>query len=121
MINPSCALSSQKSLFKVCKTESITPRFKSTRAYSPYSASSSKIIDNKNTNAVVEAEKIPRPLNSFMIFRLEKQREIVEKCPGANHRDISKIISKWWKELSKPDKEWYIAEAEKRKIEHKAL
>lgn len=125
MINPSFTLSSQKSLFKICKAESIIPRFKSTRAYSPYSASSSssssKIIDNKNTNAVVETEKIPRPLNSFMIFRLEKQREIVEKCPGANHRDISKIISKWWKELSKPDKEWYVAEAEKRKIEHKAL
>jgi hypothetical protein len=71
------------------------------------------------TNA--KPAKIPRPLNSFMIFRLEKQREIVDQCPGANHRDISKIISKWWKELSAEDKQKYVAEADKVKMEHRLL
>ncbi|KAI8061511.1 high mobility group box domain-containing protein, partial [Gilbertella persicaria] len=65
--------------------------------------------------------KIPRPLNCFMVFRLEKQREIVRRCPGANHRDISKIISKWWKELSAEDKKPYIAEADRRKIKHREM
>ncbi|KAI9484189.1 MAG: high mobility group box domain-containing protein [Benjaminiella poitrasii] len=67
------------------------------------------------------ANKIPRPMNSFMIFRLEKQREISDKCPGANHRDISKIVSKWWKELSEKDKQRYVFEADKLKLEHKKM
>jgi hypothetical protein len=56
-----------------------------------------------------------------MTYRLEKQREIVERCPGANHRDISKIIAKWWKELPAEEKEPYRIKAEKAKIEHKKL
>lgn len=63
--------------------------------------------------------KIPRPLNSFMIYRLEKQKEILDQCPGANHRDISKIVSKWWNELSDKEKQPYILKADKLKIEHR--
>lgn len=68
-----------------------------------------------------EPTKIPRPLNSFMIFRLEKQREIVGQCPGANHRDMSKIISKWWRELVPEKKQIYIDQAEHHRSEHKRL
>lgn len=57
-------------------------------------------------------------MNCFMTYRLEKQREIVEKCPGANHRDISKIIAKWWKEMTPAEKEPYRLQAEKSKAEH---
>ncbi|CEP10159.1 hypothetical protein [Parasitella parasitica] len=117
MFNASSSLSSQSSVFRLNKPKSASPRFSSAKAYAPYSLSPSPSVANNTA----EVEKIPRPLNSFMIFRLEKQREIVDKCPGANHRDISKIISKWWKELPKNDKDWYVAEAEKRKAEHKAL
>ncbi|KAI8386960.1 SRY-box containing transcription factor 32, partial [Blakeslea trispora] len=60
-----------------------------------------------------------RPLNSFMIFRQKKQREIAQQCPGASHRDMSKIISKWWRELSMAEKQIYIDQAEKAKQEHK--
>lgn len=106
------------------KFDSFSPQFKATSPFSSSSSSSSlssSPLVESVAPAPAEVEKIPRPLNSFMIFRLEKQRDIVEKCPGANHRDISKIISKWWKELGKSEKQWYIAEAEKRKLEHKAL
>ena len=65
--------------------------------------------------------KIPRPLNSFMIFRLQSQKEIVRQCPGANHRDISKIISKWWKELSAKEKQSYKDQADRLKVEHRQM
>lgn len=74
-----------------------------------------------NTNLKSKAPKVPRPMNCFMTYRLEKQREIVERCPGANHRDISKIIAKWWKELPTEEKEPYRIKAEKAKMEHKKL
>ncbi|KAI8974655.1 hypothetical protein BDB01DRAFT_385705 [Pilobolus umbonatus] len=65
-----------------------------------------------------EEAKVPRPLNCFMLFRLDKQKEIVKVCPGANHRDISKIISKWWKEITPEVREFYQLKAMVAKREH---
>lgn len=64
---------------------------------------------------------IPRPLNCFLMYRLEKQKEIVAKCVGANHRDISKIIAKWWKEASEEEKEPFRNKANIAKQEHRKL
>ena len=60
-------------------------------------------------------------MNSFMIYRLEKQQEIVKECPGANHRDISKVIAKWWKEMADEEKEHYRQKAELARQEHHRL
>ncbi|KAG1444735.1 hypothetical protein G6F56_010173 [Rhizopus delemar] len=56
-----------------------------------------------------------------MIYRLEKQREIVKECSGANHRDISKIIAKWWKEMTDEEKSPYRREAWIAKERHRIL
>ncbi|GAA5797192.1 hypothetical protein HPULCUR_002571 [Helicostylum pulchrum] len=64
------------------------------------------------------AKKVPRPLNCFMTYRLEKQRDILQQCPGTNHRDISKITAKWWKEMSAAEKEPYRLKAYNAKFEH---
>lgn len=63
-------------------------------------------------------KKVPRPLNCFMTYRLEKQREILLQCPGTNHREISKITAKWWKEMSAAEKEPYRFRALKAKLDH---
>ncbi|KAI7876482.1 high mobility group box domain-containing protein, partial [Mucor mucedo] len=64
------------------------------------------------------AAKIPRPMNCFMTFRVEKQREILSQCPGANHRDISKIVAKWWRDIPDDKKEPYRVKAAIAKIKH---
>ncbi|KAI8079024.1 high mobility group box domain-containing protein, partial [Gilbertella persicaria] len=61
---------------------------------------------------------IPRPLNCFLLYRLEKQKEIVAKCTGANHRDISKIISNWWNNATEEEKKPFIEKARLAKQEH---
>lgn len=63
-------------------------------------------------------QSIPRPMNCFLLYRLEKQREIVNKCNGANHRDISKIVAKWWNEASEEEKRPYREKADILKKEH---
>ncbi|KAI9483444.1 MAG: hypothetical protein EXX96DRAFT_142369 [Benjaminiella poitrasii] len=63
----------------------------------------------------------PRPLNCFLLYRLEKQKEIVAKCAGANHRDISKIIAKWWKEASDEEKKYYREKSRIAKMEHSKI
>ncbi|KAI9303369.1 SRY-box containing transcription factor 7, partial [Cunninghamella echinulata] len=66
-------------------------------------------------------QKIPRPMNCFLLYRHDKQKEILTQCPGANHRDISKIIAKWWKEATIQEKAPYVERARKAKVEHSRL
>ncbi|KAI8884209.1 high mobility group box, partial [Backusella circina FSU 941] len=63
----------------------------------------------------------PRPLNCFLLYRIDKQRDILAKCEGANHRDISKIIAKWWKEATDEEKAPYVKKAQEEKRKHAKL
>lgn len=73
------------------------------------------------SNNTTDQSTIPRPLNCFLMYRLEKQKEIVAKCAGANHRDISKIIAKWWQEASEEEKRPFRERARIAKMEHRQL
>lgn len=79
-------------------------------------------INNKKTNQQQQQQfQIPRPLNCFLMYRLEKQKEIVAKCPTANHRDISKIIAKWWQEATEEEKKPFRERARLAKKEHNEM
>ncbi|KAI8096255.1 uncharacterized protein BX664DRAFT_323478 [Halteromyces radiatus] len=62
----------------------------------------------------------PRPLNCFLVYRKEKQQQIAELCKGANHRLISKIVAKWWKQIDPKSKQLYMDVAKKAKDDHSA-
>ncbi|KAI7857681.1 hypothetical protein BDC45DRAFT_578115 [Circinella umbellata] len=66
-----------------------------------------------------DPNRVPRPMNCFLAYRLEKQKQIASICPGTNHREISKIVAKWWSEESDEEKEKYRLIAEKDKQLHK--
>lgn len=63
----------------------------------------------------VDPNHIPRPINSFMFYRLEKQALIRKFCPTANHRVISKMVAKWWHSLSSSQKASYVEQAQNAK------
>lgn len=65
-----------------------------------------------------DPSSIPRPLNCFLTYRLAKQKIITKLCPGANHRDISKVIAKWWHEEPKSVKDEYRELARLEKVAH---
>ena len=66
-----------------------------------------------------DPSRVPRPMNCFLAYRLEKQKQIASICPGTNHREISKIVAKWWSGESDEEKEKYRLIAEKDKRLHK--
>ncbi|CEG78913.1 hypothetical protein RMATCC62417_13449 [Rhizopus microsporus] len=61
---------------------------------------------------------IPRPMNSFLSYRTEMQAVIRKHCPLANHREISKVVAKWWHEASDEEKQVFRNKAEIAKDEH---
>ncbi|SAL95306.1 hypothetical protein [Absidia glauca] len=56
-----------------------------------------------------------------MAFRLDKYPQVVSKSMCLNHRDVSKVISKWWKEASETEKAPYYKIAAKAKEDHKRM
>lgn len=83
----------------------------------------SSILTKMDISSIISdsTKKVPRPLNCFMTYRLEKQQEILQRCPGTNHRDISKITAKWWKEMTAAEKEPYRLSAHSAKLEHEKM
>ncbi|KAF7728427.1 hypothetical protein EC973_006105 [Apophysomyces ossiformis] len=65
-----------------------------------------------------ERSKVKRPPNCFILFRKDMQKKIVALCPGANHRDISTVCAKYWREMTEEDKTVYKKMAEDVKQEH---
>ncbi|KAI9028948.1 hypothetical protein CLU79DRAFT_736821 [Phycomyces nitens] len=65
-----------------------------------------------------DPNRVPRPMNCFLVYRCEKQKEITAFCPGANHRDISKVVAKWWREAPASEKELYRNLAKEAKKQH---
>lgn len=63
---------------------------------------------------------IPRPVNCFLAYRLDKQKQIGERYPNhtMNHRDISKLVAKWWHQEPQYIKDLYIEKAKQAKQEH---
>ncbi|CAO3700886.1 unnamed protein product [Rhizopus stolonifer] len=49
------------------------------------------------------------------------QKEILKQCPGANHRDLSKIIAKRWREATDFEKEPFRIKSRIAKQEHSRM
>ncbi|KAH7925775.1 hypothetical protein BV22DRAFT_406588 [Leucogyrophana mollusca] len=68
------------------------------------------------------AGHIPRPRNAFILFRCDfvQQRKIPQAVEN-DHRNLSRIAGKLWREMSKEDKQPWIELALKEKERHAAL
>lgn len=78
-------------------------------------------INNSKRISSSQKSAIPRPLNSFMIFRMEHQASVSKEYPGSAHQEISKKLSKKWRGLTLEEREVYDKKALAAKEEHKLL
>ncbi|KAL1919249.1 uncharacterized protein VTP21DRAFT_1941 [Calcarisporiella thermophila] len=97
---------------------SITPLLCSAPSISQSGAPSLTTPTSRLTN-IRNGKKIPRPRNSFIIYRQERQREINNVYAGISNNDISKIVGELWSLESDEVKEAYRALAEEEKRLHK--
>ncbi|KAJ9061767.1 hypothetical protein DSO57_1015141 [Entomophthora muscae] len=75
-------------------------------------------IGNKKTRS---KNAIPRPKNSFMVYRQEKQEEIISKNGRINNTLISEIAGYMWRTEDEEVKKAYRDKAEIGKREHRLL
>jgi len=72
-----------------------------------------------NLQPIVQQEKIKRPMNSFMLYRRDKQHEIANNNPGTNFRQVNKIAGEAWKHEAPEIKEAYARNAFEVQLAHK--
>ncbi|PVU94406.1 hypothetical protein BB561_002563 [Smittium simulii] len=68
-----------------------------------------------------KAKRTPRPPNSFILYRKDKQEDVIKTNLGVSNKEISIIIGKMWKSESPETKEKYKNLAENEKNKHKKL
>ncbi|PVU91441.1 hypothetical protein BB559_004131 [Furculomyces boomerangus] len=68
---------------------------------------------------MTKEKRTPRPPNAFIIYRKEKQADVLKKNQGVSNKEISKIIGKMWREESQEVKDTYKGKAEVEKNNHK--
>ncbi|GAA5807749.1 hypothetical protein MFLAVUS_001126 [Mucor flavus] len=63
-------------------------------------------------------EKVKRPPNAYLLFNRDMRRQLKDVNQGLSSGEISKSISSRWKQLSGPEREYYIQEEIKLKQLH---
>lgn len=63
--------------------------------------------------------KIPRPRNTFILFRQHHQARVVRDNPGVTNPDISKLIGKLWRSLGPDDQAKWKKLADEEKARHR--
>jgi hypothetical protein len=64
-------------------------------------------LSKKDAKKNKENEKVPRPPNSFMIFRSKQHMKIRREQPKLPNTEISRIIGQMWYQLSYEEKKIY--------------
>lgn len=60
-----------------------------------------------------------RPKTAYILFTMDKRKEVAEKNPDMKQKDILKELGRLWKEVSAEEKEKYnkLAEEDKKRCE----
>lgn len=85
-------------------------------------AGSYKSVEASGSNGSGKKTNVPRPSNSWILFRQYWHPKVMAELPkGAHNNQVSKILSAKWKAESEENKNFWKAEAERKKAEHYLL
>jgi len=77
-----------------------------------------KHVDEDEREPSESGRKVPRPMNSFMVFSHLERKRLAEENPELHNADLSKILGRKWKSLSPAQRQPYIDEAERLRVVH---
>jgi hypothetical protein len=61
---------------------------------------------------------IKRPMNAFMVWSQIQRKKIINEYPDMHNAEISRRLGKLWRMLSEGEKQPYIQEAERLRVQH---
>ena len=77
-----------------------------------------KHVEEDEREQSERGKKVPRPMNSFMVFSHLERKRLAEENPELHNADLSKILGRKWKSLSPAQRQPYMDEAERLRVVH---
>jgi len=80
-----------------------------------------KFLEERKTPTGGKETHIKRPMNAFMVWSQIQRKKITMEYPDMHNAEISRRLGKLWKMLTEAEKQPFVQESERLRIEHMRL